>query len=118
MKNIHSTLFLSILLVGACSHLAKSDEPAPSAATSQLCSESPSREILQPQSKDELEELIKAAIAEQGNAANLNHIDTSRVTDMNQLFFESKFNGDISQWDVSKVKASNRPQPRKRPEPR
>ena len=39
MKNIHSTLLFSLLLVGACSHLAKSEEPAPSAATPQASSD-------------------------------------------------------------------------------
>ena len=104
MKNIHSILLLSLLLVGGCSQIPKSDEPSTSEASHQLSSESPSREILQPRSKKELEAMIKAAIAEQGNAANLNHIDTSRVTDMSFMFYGSQFNGDISKWDVSKVK--------------
>lgn len=47
--------------------------------------------------------LIDIELSRQGFSANLNHIDVSKITNMNQLFWQSKFNGDISQWDVSKV---------------
>ena len=29
--------------------------------------------------------------------------DVSNVTNMGSMFFDSEFNGDISKWDVSKV---------------
>ncbi len=48
--------------------------------------------------------LVDDAIREQGVGANLNFIDTSKVTDMNGLFRGTRFIGDISEWDVSKVK--------------
>ena len=39
-----------------------------------------------------------------GADADLNHIDTSEVTNMCNLFRRnSDFNGDISMWDMSKV---------------
>jgi len=34
---------------------------------------------------------------------DLNWIDTSRIYTMENLFYESKFDGDISEWDVSNV---------------
>ena len=41
--------------------------------------------------------------------ANLNWIDTSKLRDMSALFVNKyEFNGDISQWDVSKVKNMRR----------
>ena len=50
--------------------------------------------------KDELEKL--------GPDADLNHIDTSEVTNMCDLFKRnSDFNGDISMWDTSKVESMN-----------
>ena len=57
-----------------------------------------------PKTRDELKELIKKLIKERGNKADLNDIDTSEIKDMEELFFRSKFNGDISKWDVSNVK--------------
>ena len=57
-----------------------------------------------PKSRDELIELINELIEERGNDANLNDIDTSKIIDMNSLFYYSIFNGDISEWDVSNVK--------------
>ena len=39
-----------------------------------------------PKTRDELIELINELIEERGNDANLNDIDTSKITDMNSLF--------------------------------
>ena len=77
-----------------------------------------------------LRKLIYERIKDQGFKANLNDIDTSNITDMSQLFAETyrsdggydilgsigkpsdgidfrRFDGDISQWDVSNVKSMN-----------
>ena len=57
-----------------------------------------------PKTYNELKELVDKLIIERGNDADLNDIDTSKITDMNSLFDRSEFNGDISAWDVSNVK--------------
>ena len=58
-----------------------------------------------PKDKDELMELLDKLIEERGWEGNFNDIDTSNITDMSMLFTFSrpKFNGDISEWDVSNV---------------
>ncbi|MCQ2190697.1 MAG: DUF285 domain-containing protein [Paludibacteraceae bacterium] len=57
-----------------------------------------------PKTKEELNEAIKAEVKLQGDGANLKCIDTSAITDMSLLFYNNtKFNGDISKWDVSNV---------------
>ena len=56
-----------------------------------------------PQTKEELEEIIKNRIKDEGNEVNLNDIDVSKITDMSELFVETDFCGDISGWDVSNV---------------
>ena len=58
---------------------------------------------VQPKTKDELKKIIADTIKEQGNNCDLNFIDTSKITDMSELFYNTKFNGDISKWDVSNV---------------
>ena len=54
------------------------------------------------------DETIKGTIREEvrkyGCEADLNHIDTSEVTSMWDMFHYSQFNGDISLWNVSNVK--------------
>ena len=57
-----------------------------------------------PKTRDELQDLVNNLIEERGNKADLNDIDTSEITDMTALFYNSSFNGDISKWDTSNVK--------------
>ena len=52
---------------------------------------------------DTIWEIVQNEIKKLGNRANLNHIDVSEVTKMNFFFNESKFNGDISKWNVGNV---------------
>ena len=61
------------------------------------------KHTLFPETTDELKQMIKDEISENGNECSLNHIDVSKITDMSFLFYGSKFNGDISDWDVSNV---------------
>ena len=56
-----------------------------------------------PKDKRELDQMITAEINKNGYGCDLNHIDTSKITDMSYLFFRTPFKGDISEWNVSKV---------------
>ena len=57
-----------------------------------------------PESKEELQDIIKQRIKQEGNEVDLNDIDVSKINDMSSLFYDyGKFNGDISKWDVSNV---------------
>lgn len=62
----------------------------------------------QPQHRSELKKLIIQQIELLGSDANLNHIDTSLITNMRKVFYEMDFTGDISEWDVSNVKNMDR----------
>ena len=56
-------------------------------------------------SKDELKVITKYIIRHIDSNANLNWIDTSKITNMDYLFIDSEFKGDISEWDVSNVES-------------
>ena len=46
-----------------------------------------------PQTKEELRNLIKRRIKEEGNEVDLNDIDVFAITDMSGLFYLTYFNG-------------------------
>ena len=60
-----------------------------------------------PKNTDELKEIIVKLIDERGYDADLNDIDTSKITDMSMLFKHSEFSGDVSKWNVSNVENMN-----------
>jgi len=51
----------------------------------------------------EIRPLVKVSIEIFGNNCNLNWIDTSNITNINNIFSFTKFNGDISKWNVSNI---------------
>ena len=61
------------------------------------------RTPLRPATREELQTIIEQEIAAHGNTCDLNHIDVSGVDDMDALFKDSPFNGDISKWQVGHV---------------
>ena len=58
-------------------------------------------------SNNDIYRLVRQEINRLGEDANLNHIDVSEVTDMENLFKDTNFCGIISKWDVSKVENMN-----------
>ena len=57
-----------------------------------------------PKTKEELKKLIIQLAEERCNEGDFNDIDTSKITNMSDLFEGmTKFNGNISNWDVSNV---------------
>ena len=56
-----------------------------------------------PKTKEELREIIEQRIESEGKNVDLNDIDTSKITDMEFMFYNASFNKDISNWDVSNV---------------
>lgn len=59
-----------------------------------------------PRTKKELRELIDERVATEGPNVNLNDIDVSNISDFSRVFRNvrgkfDKFNGDVSEWDVS-----------------
>ena len=51
-----------------------------------------------------IKQIVDDEIRRLGFNADLNHIDTSQVTNMSYLFqYRSNFNGDISSWNTSNV---------------
>ena len=56
---------------------------------------------VQPKNKTQLKQLINYAFKH--DIYDLNFIDTSKITDMSELFEDVKHNFDISCWDVSNV---------------
>jgi len=53
--------------------------------------------------KEHLKDLINQEMEKNGPNCDLNHIDVSSVTNMNNMFLYTQFNGDISKWNVSNV---------------
>ena len=56
---------------------------------------------------DNIKTVINFSLEALGDDANLNWIDTSNITDMSYMFYESVFNGDISCWNVFNVENMN-----------
>lgn len=53
----------------------------------------------------DIKNLVRQSILVFDNDCNLNWIDTSAVTNMDELFNHTEFNGDISMWDTHNVRS-------------
>ena len=63
------------------------------------------KETIIARDKEQLRYLVKTCIDREGDSCDLNHIDTSLITDMSGLFMNESFTGDISGWNVSAVRS-------------
>ena len=54
-------------------------------------------------SQSAIKDTINRSINVLGDKCNLNFIDTELIINMSVMFYNSKFNGDISSWDVGNV---------------
>ena len=54
-------------------------------------------------SQSAIRNIINRSINVLGDKCNLNFIDTELITKMSSMFERSKFNGDISSWNVENV---------------
>jgi surface protein len=59
--------------------------------------------IYKPKDGKELRTLIRKCVKKYGNECSLNWIDVSGRHNFSNMFYNSKFNGDISKWDVSEA---------------
>uniref|UniRef100_A0A6C0ACB3 BspA family leucine-rich repeat surface protein n=1 Tax=viral metagenome TaxID=1070528 RepID=A0A6C0ACB3_9ZZZZ len=63
--------------------------------------------VFQPKNRDELKEAVDLWCNDKDTAlkkyGDISKWDTSSVTNMSHIFFDSQFNGDISKWNTSKV---------------
>lgn len=58
-----------------------------------------------PRRSAEVALIVRAEMEKHGPNVNLNHIDVSQVNTLIDVFKDTPFNGDISQWDVAKVES-------------
>lgn len=57
--------------------------------------------IYRPKDKWEITMIVRAYTEAAGNECSLNWFDVSNILDFSGVFYNSKFNGDISKWNVS-----------------
>ncbi len=62
------------------------------------------KEIIIAKNTEHLQEIIQLEIKTHGYDCDLNHIDTTEIEDMSELFLDTNFNGNISNWNTSNVK--------------
>ena len=55
------------------------------------------------ETRDELKQIIKERIENEGPECDLNDIDVSQIKNMTTLFYYSNFNGNISKWDPKNI---------------
>lgn len=61
-----------------------------------------------PHTTQELAIMVRAEIELHGPNVDLNHIDISQLTSLKEVFKDTKFNGNISQWNVSRIESMER----------